>query len=244
MLRTFGEPPLFVEAVGQWPPAVVALHGWGRDRTDFRRALDGFDAASVDLPGFGMTPDPDEAWGTDRYAERVVALLEEVAGPVVLVGHSFGGRVAVRLAARRPDLVRSLVLTGAPIARLEGPRRSPALGYRVVRWAHRVGLVPERVMERARQKYGSADYAAAQGVMRSVLVRVLGEDYADDLARIDVSVTLLWGQHDADVPVAVAEAARDVLADARLVVVPDAGHGLPWQHPDALRDAIQKAVQS
>ena len=244
MLRTFGEPPLFVEAMGQWPPTVVALHGWGRDRTDFAKALDGFDAASVDLPGFGMTPAPDEPWGTEQYAERVVALLEEVGRPVVLVGHSFGGRVAVRLAARRPGLVRSLVLTGAPIARLDGPRRRPALGYRVVRWAHRVGLVPEGLMERARQKYGSADYAAAEGVMRSILVRVLGEDYADDLARIDVPVALVWGRHDADVPVAVAEAARDALADARLVVVPDAGHALPWQQPESLRDAIDKAVQS
>lgn len=244
MLRTFGEPPLFVEASGQWPPAVVALHGWGRDRSDFARALDGFDAVSVDLPGFGMTPPPDEAWGTEQYADRVVALLEEVGRPVVVVGHSFGGRVAVRLAARRPELVRALVVTGAPIARLDGPRRRPALRYRFVRWAHRAGLVPDAVMERARQRFGSADYAAAQGVMRSVLVRVLGEDYADDLARIDVPVTLVWGQHDADVPVAVAEAARDVLADGRLVVVPDAGHGLPWQRPEPLHEAIETAVRS
>lgn len=244
MLRAFGSPPLFAEFIGTATPTVVALHGWGRDRGDFSVALEGLDAAVVDLAGFGASPPPPSAWGSADYAEQVLALLDDLSEPVVLVGHSFGGRVAVRIAAAHPERVRALVLTGAPIARRpQTPRRKPRTAFRLLRLAHRFGLVSAEAMERGRRRYGSADYAAAQGVMREVLVTVLQEDYEDDLARIDVPVTLLWGASDADVPLAVAERARDLLPHGELVVEEGVGHDLPWRAPQALRRAIDATVQ-
>ena len=123
----------FAERHGESPAKVVALHGWGRTRADWNATLQGYDALALDLPGFGATPAPDSGWSTSEYAEWVGECLDEVVGsggerPVVL-GHSMGGRVAVCLAAARPDLVRSLVLTGAPLLRAPssaGRRRSPS----------------------------------------------------------------------------------------------------------------------
>lgn len=238
MLKTFGTPPMFVEATGSWPPEVVGLHGWARDRDDFRATFQGLSAAALDLPGFGMTPAPDEAWDTGRYGQHVAAFLRDLDHPVVVVGHSFGGRVAVRLAAEAPDLVRGLVLTGAPIIRREGPARRPATAYRLIRLAHRLGVLNDTRLERARQRYGSTDYARAQGVLRDILVGVLAEDYTEDLRRIERPVTLLWGEDDRDVPLDVARAAHRELPDSELISVPGAGHGLVWDRPDALRKAI------
>lgn len=238
MLRSFGEPPVFATVSGRWPPAVVGLHGWGRDRDDLAAVLDGLDAVAVDLPGFGLSPAPPQAWGTERYAAALDPLLDAIGQPVVLVGHSFGGRVAVRIARARPEQVRSLVLTGAPIAPRPGPTRRPALPYRLIRAASRRGLVPDTMLERARQRYGSRDYVAAQGVMRAVLVTVLAEDYTADVAALTQPVSLVWGDADAEVPVAVAERARDLLTDADLEVVPGVGHDLPWTRPGPLRAAL------
>ena len=86
-------------------------------------------------------------------------------------------------------------------------------------------------MERARQRYGSADYRAAQGVMRDVLVRLVNERYDDALAAVRCPVELVWGDDDADVPVERARALAAALPQARLTVCPGAGHLLPLTAP-------------
>ncbi len=141
----------------------------------------------------------------------------------MVVGHSFGGRVAVRLAVRHPELVRSLVITGAPLVRATPPPR-PALRVRLAKRLHAAHLLPAAVVERARKNAGSEDYRAAQGVMRDVFVRVVNEDYRDDLAAIAVPTTLVWGELDDSAPVAGARLAAELIPGARLEVVPGAGH--------------------
>lgn len=224
---------------------VLALHGWGRDRRDFLPALGGrpeIGTVAVDLPGFGSTPPPPELWGSEDYAAALRPVLESLKAPVVVVGHSFGGRVALRLARQAPDLVGALVLTGAPLAPTGAPRPRPPRRYRLLRRARRLGLVSEARLERARRRHGSADYRAAEGVMRSVLVGVLAEDYRDDLRALQCPVVLLWGEEDREVPVAVAEAiARLVPGGAELSVLPGVGHLLPTEAPDALRAAVERA---
>ena len=243
MLRTFGEPPIFVDVAGEWPPEVVALHGWGRTRRDFATALAGLSFAALDLPGFGASPPPPSPWGSRDYAERVLEFLEgSVARPVVLVGHSFGGRIAVRCAAARPDLVRALVLTGAPVARVAGTGRRPSMRYRLIRRARRLGLISEEAVERARKRHGSPDYADASPIMRGVLGRVLPEDYSDDLRSIRQPVMLLWGSEDVEVPPEVARLASEMLANSRMTVVPGAGHDIPWTNAPALRNAVEEAL--
>ncbi|MGH8905042.1 MAG: alpha/beta fold hydrolase [Egibacteraceae bacterium] len=238
MLQSFGNPPIFAQVHGGWPPSVVALHGWGRDRGDFRAALRGLCAVAVDLPGFGASPAPSRSCGSQEYAERVAEVLHSIENPVVLVGHSFGGRVAVRLAAMEPDAVRALVLTGAPIAAGDQPRRTPALGYRAIRALHRTRIISDDALERARRRYGSADYRRADGVMRDVLVTVLHEDYQEDLRRLSQPLLLMWGEDDTEVPLAVAQRACRIAKSCTLETVPGVGHGLPWQAPDRLRAAI------
>jgi len=120
MLKSFAGGAIFGERFGDGPPQVLALHGWGRDRRDFNEVLGGLDAVAIDLPGFGASPEPAEAVGAAGYARMVAPVLDEFDQPVILVGHSFGGRVAVHLAVLTPDKVRALVLVGVPLLRRAG----------------------------------------------------------------------------------------------------------------------------
>ncbi len=243
MLKSFAGGRFYGRTWGDAPPTVLALHGWRRDHRDFEAAFGtlepGQGAAAVDLPGFGATPPPDEAWGSEDYAEALLPVLDELAGgPLVVVGHSFGGRVALRLARTAPERIERLVLTGVPLLpRAGGPRRPPA-AFRLARRLHRMGLVGEKRMDALRDRYGSADYRASSGVMRAVLVRSVSESYEEDLAALTVPVTLVWGERDTDVPLDVARRASDLLGGAPLVVVPGAGHLLPTDAPDALRSQV------
>lgn len=144
------------------------------------------------------------------------------------------------LAAKHPDRVGSLVLTGVPLIRLQAGR-GPSAGYRLLRWLNGLGLISDERMERERRSRGSADYRAATGVMRDILVKLVNESYESQLRRLINPVTLIWGEEDAEVPVSVAEAAHALIDDSSLEVLPGVGHFLPLEAPGALRAAVHKA---
>ncbi len=253
MLQSLAGGTLYGETWGEGSPVVVALHGWRRTHADFATSLGPsappgpLSTLAPDLPGFGATPAPPGPWGSAAYAEAVAPLLEEAVGPgpgpgLVVVGHSLGGRIAVRLAVARPDLVSALVLSGAPLVPVPGVSRRPPAAYRAVRALHRARVVNDARMERARRRYGSADYRAAQGVMRDVLVRLVNERYDDALSALACPVELVWGDDDLDVPVDTAHAVMRAVPQARLTLVPGAGHLVPVSAPAELRAAVERAV--
>ncbi len=221
---------LFGERYGEGAPGVLALHGWGRDHTDFTAVLDGIPSIAIDLPGFGASPAPSTPMGSEGYADAVIPVIEGFVQPPIVVGHSFGGRVAAQLASRR--LVSGVLLIGTPLLRI-APRRRLPMGYLLTKRFR--FLLGEERLERARRHYGSADYRAAGGVMRDVLVMVVNESYEHVLPTIECPTRLLWGARDTEVPVSIAEAALDLMPRARLRVLPDVGHHVPSLVPDAVR---------
>lgn len=260
---------------GSPPPDVIALHGWGRDRSDFDwLAREGLRALVLDLPGFGKSPPPQEPWGSIEYADAVARVVRESLGtnpsfpgsgsntarlssstepeghglanvdqgrPVVVFGHSFGGRVALSLAERYPEMVAELLLAGVPLLRRSPPRVS--LVYRGVRSLARRGLLPEKAMDWARQRYGSSDYRAASGIMREVLVRVINEDYTETMRKITVPVTVIAGTSDEVVPIDVVREASELFAHCRMVEIAGASH-LDLTSQQVVRDLLVSAVQS
>jgi pimeloyl-ACP methyl ester carboxylesterase len=249
VLRSYGDSRIFGESYGAGPVRVVWLHGWARQAQDFAVAArllaeHGVASVALDLPGSGASPVPVEAGGARHYAELIMSALRDVGdGPIVLVGHSFGGRIAVVVASRHPELVAGLVLTGAPLVRLHTPARAP-LAYRALRWLARRHLISAARLEAARRKYGSSDYRNAQGVMRDVLVASVGESYEPELSSLDIPVAFVWGERDVDVPSVVAiRAANLVKSETTMTVVAGIGHLLPLEAPEALVDAVVGAVR-
>ena len=240
MLTSLAGGRLLADKHGATPPAVVALHGWGRTGADFAPIVEGLDAVAVHFPGFGTADPPPEAWGTPEYADLVAEAITPFA-PVVVVGHSFGGRVAVRLAANYPNLVSALVLTGVPLVRLS-PTSRPALSYRIVRWLASKKLVPASVLEKQKRTRGSADYNAAQGIMRDILVTTVNERYEDDLARVTVPVHMVWGENDVAAPMPAGDAASRLIPTATFRVVPGAGHLLEGTLRDEVRAELLEVL--
>ena len=242
-LRTYADGALFGERFGTGQPRVVALHGWGRSHVDFDAVLKGLDAISIDLPGFGVSPPPAEVWGAVEYAAALQPVLEECVDSPVLVGHSFGGRVAAVYAAQTPHNVAGLVLAGVPLLhRDDRPPSRPSLIYRLAKWAYERGLISDGRMEEEKQRRGSEDYRAAAGVMRDILVKAVNESYEDELRLIRCPVRLVWGANDSEVPVSVAERAALLVEDVALDVVEGVGHHVTLNAPDRVRRAIEELL--
>jgi pimeloyl-ACP methyl ester carboxylesterase len=241
LLESFCEGRLFAERIGTVPTEVVGLHGWARTREDLIGLLTGFNAVAFDLPGFGASPEPTAQWGSEQYAELIAEALATLGKPQVVLGHSFGGRIAVKLAAGWPELVSGLVLTGVPLYQ---PTSTLALPFRAARWARKHKLASENLIERMRQRYGSPDYRRAQGTMRNVLVSVVNEKYDADLPRIKCPVELVWGQDDTAAPPEFAERACTILASAHLEVIERVGHMTPLSAGGALHDAVGRLLNA
>lgn len=241
-LRSYAEGALFAEVFGEGAPRVLALHGWGRRGRDFAPALEGVSTLAPDLPGFGATPPPDDVIGAHGYAEIVARLLPEFEEPPLVVGHSFGGRVGVCLAAAYPERIGSLLLTGVPLVR-RAPWVKAPLTYRFIRALHRGGLISDERLETEKRRRGSADYRAATGVMREILVKTVNEGYEEELRRLRSPVMLLWGENDREVPTGTAIAARGIMERAGVEVsfeiVPGVGHHLPVEKPELLKGMVE-----
>ncbi|MHB8293930.1 MAG: alpha/beta fold hydrolase [Acidimicrobiales bacterium] len=254
MLKVFGGGRLFGVRSGEGQAQVLALHGWRRSHADFIPMIGELEAhppavIALDLPGFGASPAPAEPIGSAGYAQLIGRVLDEMAEQVVVVGHSFGGRVAVQMALAHPDRVRGLVLSGVPLLRLPGAA-PPRLGatFRAGRFLHRAGVIGDSTMERLRDHYGSEDYRVAEGVMRAVLVRAVGETYEEELSRLTCPVDLLWGAADTVEPPEIAEEAAALLASSgvsrgsRVTVVEGQGHLLPVTAPVELARAVRRQL--
>jgi pimeloyl-ACP methyl ester carboxylesterase len=247
VLQAFLDGALFGTSSGEGPPRAVLLHGWRRSHEDFDElakslSASGVAALAVDLPGFGATPAPTEARGARGYATGLAPLLESIAaesGPPVLVGHSFGGRVAVCAAAQRPETVAGLVLCGVPLVRSVMPSSRTSRRYRAIRLAARAGVLSDARLEAARRRYGSADYRAASGVVRDVLVATVAESYEAELEALRCPVALVWGAEDTTAPVRVAEAATALVPQATLEVLGGVGHLVPTEAPEPLAVVVR-----
>jgi pimeloyl-ACP methyl ester carboxylesterase len=227
---------------------LLMLHGWAASSLSFSRvspALEKrFRILAPDLPGFGFSEGPTDAWGSEDYARVVAGLLDSTGfGATAVLGHSFGGKIGVCLATARPDLVKRLVLVAAPVVRLP-----PSAGVRARRRAYSLvraaaNFIPPfkpRILHWARMRWGSEDYRNA-GQLRPTIVRVLAEDWRGALAHVRCPVQLIYGENDQDVPVAVAhEASRALPPGAELIVVPGAGHFPFLDSPDAFMEAVSE----
>lgn len=212
---------------------LVFLHGWGGNREALRGIGTLFQHTHtvhlLDLPGFGEASPPPADWDTVRYTDLVQEYLRaRLEGSVVLVGHSFGGRLAVRLAARQVPQVEGLVLIGVP------GLPQPAFTWKAVRrvWVRALRkiafalrpIVGARGLDWHTRTFGSADYLAA-GAMRRVLVRVVNEDLTDSARQIRCPTLLLWGTDDREAPAWLAERYQALIGrHATLVWLPHKDH--------------------
>ncbi|MGH2834799.1 MAG: alpha/beta fold hydrolase [Solirubrobacteraceae bacterium] len=210
---------------------LLVLPGWGASIEAVYPIVTGLAPVArvhaLDLPGFGESEMPPEPWGVQEYQAFVAAYMDAAGiARANVVGHSNGGRIAIRMAATEPSRVAKLVLVDAAGIR---PKRT-------FRWYRRVGMAKvgkyaarylgapgERLRETLVGRAASTDYAAA-GELRPTLVKLVNADLRPFMPDIAASTLLVWGADDADTPVAMAREMERLIPDAGLVVLEGAGH--------------------
>lgn len=212
--------------------AALLLHGWGNDHSSFNglaETLSGYRLIAPDLPGFGGSQPPPSAWGVADYAQFVSHLLDklEIKRLDLLIGHSFGGRIALELAGSGRLEPGKLVLMSSH--GLPEPRTAKSVGIGLLA---RLGKVlPASVRGRFGAKLASADYQAASGVMRDVLKKVISQDATERARAINLPTLLIYGSEDEVTPPAMGRRLAGLINGAELAIVPEAGHFVHLEQP-------------
>lgn len=227
-------------------------HGWGAN-IDLLRPLAqplsrlGYQCLMVDLPGFGESGEPVQAFTIHDYAAFCIDYMNHrELGAVNFFGHSLGGRIGLILAAEHPHRIETLALSNSAGIR----ERSALLGrarlqlYQMFRHAlESVGA--EAAAARLRlvynNRYGSPDYQSASPIMRQTLVKIVNEDLLAYAARVSVPTILIWGDADQATPLWMGHRLEATIADAALIVHQGAGHYAYLDFPDktaAIMDAL------
>ena len=198
---------------------ILLLHGWGQNIEMMKPIGDGFcdryRITIIDFPGFGNSEEPQEAWTIDQYSLMLENFVKQVGikKPIVM-GHSFGGRVAIRYSAR--NNIEKLVLFGSPCIRVQ--EELPLK----VRLLKKMKTLPgmNKIGEYMKQFIGSRDYKVASPIMRETLVNVVNEDLSKYAREIEEPTLLIWGEQDTEAPVNDARELEKIMMDAALIILP------------------------
>ncbi len=215
--------------LGTGSPSLIWGHGWGHSHEAFLPLAKGLEKLGhhtlIDFPGFGGSPVPDDIWGTADYAEAVAEMVKTLPAPRIWIGHSFGCRVGIQLAARHPDLLDGMVLMAAAgLKRKVSPLRRLWWTARVYTFKGLKKLIPLGLnADWLYTKFGSPDYRNA-GPMRAIFVKTVNEDLTDIAPQVKCPVLLIYGENDGETPPEMGERFSKLILDARLTILPGQDH--------------------
>lgn len=248
---------------------LIFLHGWGGDKMSWQPLIEElkalgimekYCAVAIDLPGFGQSDEPPEAWSVNDYARFLEALLKQLyqelrwAGDYDLIVHSFGGRILLKLLSPQFDheiaqLPDKLVLIAAA-----GIKRKPSLRVRLAAAAAKFGKtilrfpllrpleqMAKKVLYRALRTH---DYEKSSGVMRATFLRIIEEDLQENLNHVKNPSLIFWGAKDSYVPLKDGRLMAEKIPGSRLIVFPDGKHGIHKTKAALLAAEISKFLNN
>lgn len=209
---------------GRKSKAVILLHGWGQniEMMDFIGEFlkPHFVVYNFDLPGFGESDEPNEPWDIVDYTNMLHEFCEKkkIDNPII-IGHSFGCRIAVRYAYMYGAY--KMVLTGAA-----GIRDKRTLKWYFKVYTYKLGklLLSEKQKEKLKDKVGSDDYKNTSGVMRATFVKCVNDDTTPILKDVNAETLLVFGEKDDATPVAKGKLMEKLMPNAALVVFENDDH--------------------
>jgi len=193
---------------------IVLLHGWGQNiemMMPLGNNLDNFHITILDLPGFGKSSEPTKPLTIYDYKDILKKFLDKlnIDNPIIM-GHSFGGRVAIAYASC--EKVEKLVLFGSPCIREE--RKSTK--EKVLKKLKKIPGM-DKLGEYMKKYIGSTDYKNASPIMRETLVNTVNEDLSECAKKIEVPTLLIWGTNDEAAPIEDAKKLEKLLKDGALI---------------------------
>jgi pimeloyl-ACP methyl ester carboxylesterase len=237
---------------GKGKPLLI-LHGWNGCSDSWVKVQKllsnkGFRVIVPDHPGFGKSKTPSAPWGVSEYSNYVLNFIEKIKlQNFFVLGHSFGGAIAIKLAANHPEKINGLILCDSLgikpkidffskpflITLIKNALLTPKHLIRFLDWAVNLFYVSSR----------HKDYPKAEDTMKETIKKILDEDLLPDLSGIIVRTLIVWGGDDRIVPLRCALIFNEVIEDSELEVLPKIGHSLHLEAPEKLAEIVWRFLK-
>ena len=203
---------------------LVFLPGWGKKSGDYQELLallgQKYQVYPLDLL------DDARIYDLVDFAQKVRGFLKKEKIPkTILAGHSFGGRVAIKLAISNPELISKLILINSA-----GIERKNLL----IKTLKKIKIKSELF----KSIFGSKDYLAAKGNLRETLINIVEENLEPELEKIKIPTLIIWGRDDHITPLWMGKVMATQIQGSTLSVI-SGDHGLPYRKAREVFDVIK-----
>lgn len=215
---------------------IIILHGWGKRLERWQKVKkelekNGWRVFLPTLPGFASAPAPAQAWGVADYAQW---MKERLPQNYFLLGHSFGGRIALKIASSNPVGLKGLILVASA-----GIKQKKKFKKMLFWWGAKIGKIvfffPPFLFFKALSRRllyklsGERDYYQARGVMKKTFQMVVSEDLQSEMKKIKIPTLILWGAKDRLTLLSDGQRMNHLIKNSTLKTFPDEGHDLPFK---------------
>jgi len=234
---------------------LLILHGWDGSSNSWREvqkilSKEGLKVIVPDLPGFGKSISPPKSWGVGDYSEFILNFINKIGlEKVNLMGHSFGGRIAIKFSVLYPEKVKRLILCASA-----GIKHPLSLSQTIILKISLIGnfLFSQKLLRRFKDIAQNffytllrhKDYAKAKGVVKETLKKVLEEDLKPELCQIKAKTLLIWGERDRAVPLKDVYLMKENIPQSILKIIPNASHTPNLEMPNRVADIILHFLHS
>jgi len=226
----------------------LILHGWGSSSDSWTKIIKilsaKFRVICPDLPGFGKTTSPDKPWNLNDFVEWVREFVEKLnLENFFLLGHSFGGRIAIKFSVLYPEKIKKLILVNSA-----GIKQKWGLKEKIVFILGRIGnfIFSKNLFLKFKEKarnlfyriFFIKDYSRAKGVMKETIKKILEEDIFPELPKIQVDTLIIWGEKDNILPLEHAFLMKKKIKKSKLEILPNVRHSPHLENPEKLAEIL------
>ena len=203
---------------------LVLLHGWGVDSEIFNNIKDklNYYVIVIDLIGFGKSDKPKEPFTLEDYVNQLHQMIRKLKlENIILLGHSFGGRVAIKY--NYYYNVKKLILVDSAGIK----KRSLNLYYNIIKYKLLKRIYKITNIEKYHKLIktsGSDDYRKLSPIMKRTMTNILKEDLKKYCKITRIRVQIFWGLYDNQTPIKDAYKFINLFYDSRLLIFYSSGH--------------------
>lgn len=202
---------------------LIFLPGWEANislmKPLAKRLVGDFSFLFIDFPPFGKSSEPSEPWILDDYVNLVQEIIEKTKvennfSSISLIGHSFGGRVSLKLATKI-KVDRLILLASAGLK----PRFSLKTQLKIVKYKILKKFNPSKA-----SKLGSSDYKKLTPVMKKTFVNIVNENLSKDCKNINSKTLIIFGSKDCQTPLYMGKKLKKLIENSELIIIKNSDH--------------------
>lgn len=201
---------------------MIFLHGWGQNKETFNNITKNINNSTIyqlDLIGFGESHEPYKPFNLNNYCLFLEQFIKDlnIKNPI-LIGHSFGGRIAIKYASRNKNIKKLILINSAGIKQKSIKRSLLVLKYKIKKKYYQItrNLIKYNQITNTS---GSIDYINSTPIMKATLSKIVNEDLKKDMRKIKTNTLLIWGKNDLVTPYKDAILMNKIIKNSKLITL-------------------------